>query len=90
MKGHRLLLLRPMLVDPKDATRFAPGNNTIIAVDTLGAGNNEMVMFVQGSSARQCGGLKSLPIDAAVVGIVDSVNVQGRQIFSAGSDSTSS
>lgn len=86
MKGHRLLLLRPMLVDSEDATRFRPGQNTIVAVDPLGAGNGEMVMFVQGSSARQCSGLKNLPVDAAIVGLVDSVNVQGQQIFSSGSD----
>lgn len=89
MTGRRLLLLRPMLVDPDDSSRFRPGSNTIVAVDPLGAGQNEMVMFVQGSSARQGAGLKNLPIDASIVGIIDSVTVEGRQIFSARSDETS-
>jgi ethanolamine utilization protein EutN len=86
MKGHRLLLVRPMLVDPDDPTRFRPGGNTIVTIDPLGAGQGEMVMLVQGSSARQCSGLKSIPVDAAIVGIVDSVNVLGKQIFHAAND----
>ena len=49
MKGRKLLLLRPMLVDEKDPTQFRPGSNTIVAVDTLGAGKGEMVLFCQGS-----------------------------------------
>lgn len=86
MTGRRLLLLRPMLVDPDDASKFRPGANTIVAIDPLGAGQGEMVMFVQGSSARQCAGLKSVPIDASIVGIVDNVTVMGREVFSARSD----
>lgn len=83
MKGRKLLLLRPMLVDEKDPTRFRPGSNTVVAVDALGAGKDEWVMFCQGSSARMAAGMKALPVDAAVVGIVDSVEVLGRTTFSA-------
>ena len=81
MKGHKLLLLRPMLVDESDPAKFRPGSNTVVAVDAMGAGNGEMVLFCQGSSARQASGLKSLPIDAAVVGIVDSVDVMNKCIY---------
>ncbi|MDX2108977.1 MAG: EutN/CcmL family microcompartment protein [Verrucomicrobiota bacterium] len=84
MKGRKLLLLRPMLVDEKDPTQFRPGANTIVAVDSLGAGEGELVMFCQGSSARLGEGLKSLPIDAAVVGIVDTVDVLGKNIYKSG------
>ena len=52
MNGRKLLLLRPQLVDEKDPTKFRSGANTIIAVDTMGAGIGELVMFCQGSSAR--------------------------------------
>ncbi|MGB0184703.1 MAG: EutN/CcmL family microcompartment protein, partial [Opitutales bacterium] len=34
MKGRKLLMLRPMLVDPDKPGQFKPGNNTIVAVDT--------------------------------------------------------
>ena len=82
MSGRKLLLLRPQLVDEKDPTKFRPGANTIVAVDSLGAGLGEMVMFCQGSSARLAPGMKDAPVDAVVIGIVDSVDVLGKQIFS--------
>jgi ethanolamine utilization protein EutN len=83
MNGRKLLLLRPQLVDDKDPTKFRSGANTIVAVDTIGAGINEMVLFCQGSSARLAGGMKESPVDAVVIGIVDSVDVFGKQIFNA-------
>src|SRR5437667_4624019 len=85
MNGRKLLLLRPQLVDEKDPTKFRPGANTVVAVDGLGAGLGEMVMFTQGSSARLAPGMKDAPVDAVIIGIVDSVDVFGKQIFSANS-----
>jgi len=83
MSGRKLLLLRPQLVDEKDPTKFRPGVNTIVAVDSVGAGLGEMVMFTQGSSARLAPNMKDAPVDAVIIGIVDSVDVLGKQIFSA-------
>ncbi len=83
MSGRKLLLLRPQLVDDKDPTKFRPGANTIIAVDGLGAGIGEMVLFCQGSSARLAPGMKDAPVDAVIIGIVDTVDVFGKEIFSA-------
>jgi len=83
MSGRKLLLLRPQLVDDKDPTKFRAGANTVVAVDTLGAGVGELVMFCQGSSARLAGGLKDAPVDAVIIGIVDVVDVLGKQIYSA-------
>jgi len=83
MKGRKLLLLRPLLVDESDPAQFRPGANTIVAVDALGAGEDEIVLFCQGSSARQASGMKSLPVDAVVVGIVDTVEVLNRTIYPA-------
>src|SRR6185503_6056401 len=83
MNGRKLLLLRPQLVDDKDPTKFRPGSNTILAVDSVGAGIGEMVMFCQGSSARLAAGLKDTPVDAVIIGIVDCVDVLGKQIYSA-------
>jgi ethanolamine utilization protein EutN len=81
MSGRKLLLLRPQLVDDKDPTQFRPGKNTIVAVDTVGAGEGEMVLFCQGSSARLAPSLKGAPVDAVVIGIVDTVDVLGKKIF---------
>jgi ethanolamine utilization protein EutN len=83
MTGRKLLLLQPLLVDEKDPSRLRPGQNTIVAVDGLGAGKDEIVLFCQGSSARQANGMKPLPIDAAVIGIVDTVEVLGKNVYNA-------
>jgi ethanolamine utilization protein EutN len=83
MSGRKLLLLRPQLVDEKDPTKFRPGANTIVAVDSVGAGVGELVMFCQGSSARLAPNLKEAPVDAVIIGIVDTVDVLGQQIYNA-------
>jgi len=83
LSGRKLLLLRPQLVDEKDPSRFRPGVNTIVAVDSLGAGVGELVMFCQGSSARLAPNLKDAPVDAVIIGIVDTVDVLGKQVYSA-------
>lgn len=83
MRGRKLLMVRPMLVDPEDPSKFKPGSNTIVAIDTLGAGEGELVMFSQGSSARQAEGLKQLPIDAAIVGLIDTVSIGGKKTYEA-------
>jgi ethanolamine utilization protein EutN len=83
MKGRKLVVLRPLLVDESNPAQFRPGTNTIIAVDALGAGLDEVVLFCQGSSARQASGMKSLPVDAVIVGIVDTVDVLNHQIYPA-------
>jgi ethanolamine utilization protein EutN len=82
MSGRKMLLLRPQLVDEKDPTKFRPGANTIVAVDCLGAGIGEMVLFCQGSSARLAPGMKDAPVDAVIIGIVDVVDALGKQIYS--------
>ena len=83
MAGRKLLLVRPQLVDEKDPTKFRPGVNTIVAVDSVGAGVGELVLFCQGSSARLAPNLKEAPVDAVVIGIVDVVDVFGKQIYNA-------
>jgi ethanolamine utilization protein EutN len=80
MRGRSLLLLRPMLVDESDPAQLRPGANTIVAVDALGAGTGDLVLFCQGSSARQTTGMKQMPIDAAIIGLVDTVEVLGKRI----------
>jgi ethanolamine utilization protein EutN len=83
MNGRKLLLVRPQLVDDKDPSKFRPGANTIVAVDSVGAGLGELVLFCQGSSARLAPNLKDAPVDAVIIGIVDTVDVLGREIYSA-------
>ncbi|MCU0771824.1 MAG: EutN/CcmL family microcompartment protein [Verrucomicrobia bacterium] len=83
MSGRILMLLRPQLVDEKDPTRFRPGVNTVLAVDSVGAGEGELVIFTQGSSARLAPNMKDAPVDAVIIGIVDTVDVLGKVIYNA-------
>ncbi len=83
MSGRKLLLLRPQLVDQKDPTKFRPGANTVVAVDSVGAGIGELILFCQGSSARLAPSLKDAPVDAVIVGIVNTVDVLGKEVYSA-------
>ena len=83
MQGKKLLIVRPQLVDEKDSTKFRNGANTIVAFDNIGAGEGDLVMFAQGSSARQAEGMKQPPADAVIVAIVDTVDVLGKKIYSS-------
>lgn len=69
--SNKLLLARP--VDPRDSSRFEGGY--LVAVDTVDAGVGETVLIVSGSSARMASGMKDCPVDAAVVGIVDVIDL---------------
>jgi ethanolamine utilization protein EutN len=69
-EGAKLLLVQP--VDLNDAPRGA----TLLAVDSVGAGVTERVLIVlEGRAAGEALGRKGAPVDAAVIGIVDSVDV---------------
>jgi microcompartment protein CcmK/EutM len=86
MVGHRLLVVEPYRLDPKDRRSLVTTGRTFIAVDTVGAGEGEYVLITQGSSARLTPETKNLPIDTVVVGIVDSVHVESHRVFSREED----
>ncbi|MCC6580797.1 MAG: EutN/CcmL family microcompartment protein [Phycisphaeraceae bacterium] len=90
IKGHKLLVIEPLKVDyDNDAVaaggvggggKFGPTGRAIVAMDNLGAGEGQLVLIVQGSSARLATGMNKTPTDAVVVGIVDEAVVSGRKI----------
>ena len=82
MTGHKLLGVEPYRLDEKSRDRLGSTGRTFIAVDTLGAGEGQFVLVTQGSSARLTPETKSLPIDAVVIGLVDTVRVGGQEVFS--------
>lgn len=82
MTGHKLLVVEPYRLDEASRDRLVPTGRTFVAVDTLGAGEGQFVLVTQGSSARLTPETKTLPIDAVVIGLVDSVRVAGRDVFS--------
>jgi ethanolamine utilization protein EutN len=83
MTGSKFLLVRPLVIDSPTAKEFRPGTTTLVAVDSLGAGEGEVVLVVQGSSARLAAEDKDSPVDAVVVGIVDTVDIGKQIIFRA-------
>src|SRR6516225_4124852 len=83
MTGRKLLTVEPLRVDPAQRDRMVGTGRTFVCVDTVGAGEGETVLIVQGSSARLTPETDKLPVDATIIGIVDTVNVEGRTIFSA-------
>ena len=62
---------------PGDAALKGTGR-VLVAVDSLGAGTGEYVLVTQGSSARLTERTKTMPVDAVVIGIVDTVRMQDR------------
>ena len=87
MTGRKLLTVEPLRVDPQQRDRLIGIGRTFVVVDTVGAGQGEMVLIVQGSSARLTPETEKLPVDATIIGIVDTVNVENKTIFSARADS---
>ena len=71
--GHKLLVVRAI-----DLLKKTEGAQ-LVAVDTVDAGVGETVLVVSGSSARMASGMKDCPVDAAIVGIVDTTDLDEKQ-----------
>jgi ethanolamine utilization protein EutN len=76
MKGRKLLLIEPYRLDSETRRSLKTTGRTLVAVDTVGAGQGEYVLVTQGSSARLTPETKNLPVDAVIIGIVDSIHVE--------------
>ena len=76
-QGSKLLLLQPLIAEQRT---LVPSGGSVVAIDTLGAGLDEFVMFTQGSSARLAAQAKDTPVDAIIVGIVDRVEIAGTKL----------
>jgi microcompartment protein CcmK/EutM len=83
MIGRKLLTVEPLRVEPANRDHLVGTGRTFVCVDTVGAGHGEMVLIVQGSSARLTPETEKLPVDATIIGIVDTVNVDNETIFDA-------
>jgi ethanolamine utilization protein EutN len=82
MVGHKLLVVEPYRLEPGQRASLITTGRTFVAVDTLGAGEGEMVLITQGSSARFTPETKNMPIDTLVIGIIDQVHVDSQCVFS--------
>lgn len=75
LKGRKLLVVRET-----DETGEIFGK-PMVAVDTLDAGVGDLVLIAQGSSARQTSLTDASPVDAVIMAIIDSLEVDGRVTF---------
>jgi len=71
LDGMRLLLVRPM--SPEGEL----GDGVVVAVDAVGAGEGEVVLYASGSSARQTEASRDRPVDATIMAIVDALDLGG-------------
>jgi microcompartment protein CcmK/EutM len=76
LKHETLKSTKLLLVQSADAGGN-PNGEPFLAVDLVGAGEGELVVVSQGSSARVVSGQNLSPIDAAIVGILDSLRFEG-------------
>ncbi len=76
LEGLKLLVVRACDVDGN------PNGGIAIAVDAVGAGIGEVVLYASGSSARQTQATQNRPVDATIMAIVDAVTVDGESHYS--------
>lgn len=75
LSGLKLLLVRGADVEGKATGAL------VVAIDAVGAGIGEVVLYASGSSARQTRVTKDRPVDATIMAIVDSIELEGRQTY---------
>lgn len=76
LQGKKLLIVQPL-----DMISIQPDGKPLVAIDTVGSGKDEVVMVVSGSSARQTVVTNGTPVDAAIIGIIDHIEIEGKLTF---------
>jgi ethanolamine utilization protein EutN len=80
MTGKKLLIIEPLRVD-ESRGEMLPTGRCLVAVDSIDAGVDDIVLVTQGSSARMTDFTSDAPVDAVVIGIIDTVNTMGKTIY---------
>jgi microcompartment protein CcmK/EutM len=74
LEGTKLLVVENLTLDLK------PEGGYVVAIDAVGAGAGEVVLYASGSSARQTPVTKDRPVDAVIMAIVDSFDAHGTNV----------
>ena len=80
-KSDRLVGLKLLVAVPIDMDSMQEKGSPFITVDTVGAGEGEIIMWAGGSSSRQTDLTTGKPVDSTIVGIVDFVDVLGQRKY---------
>ena len=81
MVGYKLLIVEPYRLESETRRSLATTGRTFVAVDMLGAGQDDYVLITQGSSARLTPETKNMPVDCVVIGIIDQVHVDSLCVY---------
>lgn len=79
LEGLKLLVVQQVELDLKMQRAF------VVAADSVGAGLGELVIVVQGSSARMATRVKGRPLDASIIAIIDTMELEGKIAYKKGS-----
>ena len=80
LAGLKLLLVQNLTLEMQPTSSF------VVAADAVGAGKGEVVVCAAGSSARMTENTKNLPVDAVIMAIVDSLDVNGAIVYKKSDD----
>ena len=80
LDGYKLLIVQSV-----DCRTLEPAPVYVVAVDTVGAGGDEIVLCTSGSSARLTQATTDRPVDAVIVAIVDSLYIEDNEVYRKGS-----
>ena len=80
MTGRKLLVIEPLQLDQAGGELKNTGR-CFVAVDSVGAGEQDLVLVTQGSSARMTETTSSAPVDCVIIGIIDTVNAAAKTVY---------
>ena len=80
-KSEKMQGLKLLLVKPVDLDTFEEKGSLVVAIDTVDAGEGELVMTVGGSSSRQTSVTENKPCDQSIIAVIDSIDLEGKRIF---------
>ncbi len=75
LEGTKLLLVEQL------GPEASPSGNFLVAVDAVGAGKGDIILFATGSSARNTGMTMDKPVDAVIMGIIDSWELRDKRVY---------
>ncbi|MBI2251419.1 MAG: EutN/CcmL family microcompartment protein [Armatimonadetes bacterium] len=80
-KEEKLIGFKFQILQPLDLNTLKPEGKPIISLDTVGAGKDELVIAVAGSSARQTAKTTDKPTDSTIVGIIDTIELKDKIVY---------
>lgn len=85
-KDEKMVGLKLLVCQPVDPVHLKPEGKPVVAADSVGAGEGELVLIVMGSSARQTPVTQNKPCDCAIMGIIDYIEIEGKRTFTKHKD----